>query len=560
MKLKFLLLLILVNFCVKSFGQKKTMTETETDKKYIKLINKVNDKKTQASKKKYLDSLIKVTKKEKKYQYLFFCYHTHGLIRDDELALTYYDSILELSKLYSFEDQFYPRDAYQAKGDFFFQKRYYKRALSNFLKVSEYAKKYNDKLVEFNVRQSIGFVKRITGDFKDAVRLQKKNLAYASSKKGDSMSYLKSLMSLANIYNDMKLPDSSMVYNKLGINESKKLKLKTYLNHFSLNSGISFYLKNQYQKAIDTIEKFIPYYEKFKSKRNLDFAYYYCGEAYLKINNHEKAINYFKKTDTLFEKKGNMYPIMRTNFVRLVDYYKKKKDYNHHLKYLNKLIRFDSILYSQNIYLNKELINKYDIPKIQSEKKVVLKEMKRNKRISFFVILSISTILFIAFLLLFFQSKQKAKYKKRFHEIIKQHETEKKQSNLQKKKTSNVPDEIVENILLSLNKFEEKNQFIMRDITLVLLAKKLNTNSNYLSKVINTYKEKNFTNYINELRIEYAIEKMKTDVTFRKYTIKAIALDVGFKSSDSFSKAFLKQKEIKPSYFLRELLKKNPLH
>ena len=558
MKIKFLLLLILVNFYTKSFGQINNMTET--DKKYIKLINKVNDKKTLVSKSKYLDSLIKITKKEKAYRYLFVCYDTHASIKNDELTLIYCDSIIELAKRYSFEDQFYPRDAYQTKGDFFYHKRNYKRALLNFLKVSEYAKKYNDEFVTYRTNRNIALIKRISGDFKNAIELQKQNLIYTYSKKTDTAKYLSTLVSLANIYNDMKLPDSSMIYNKLGIKESKRFKQKKYINHFSLNNGISLYLKNQYQNAIDSIEKYIPYYEKLKSKRNLSFAYYYCGEAYLKTSDYKKAIDYFKKTDTLFEKRGNMYPIMRTNFVKLVNHYKKEKDYKNHLLYLNRLIEFDSILYSQNIYLNKELINKYDIPKIKTEKRTVLKEMKRNKRISFFVILSISTILFIVFLLLFFQSKQKTKYRKRFHEIIKQHETEKEQPNLHKKKTSNIPDEIVENILLSLNKFEEKNQFITSDITLALLAKKINTNSNYLSKVINIYKEKNFTNYMNELRVEYAIKKMKTDTTFRKYTIKAIALDVGFKSSDSFSKAFLKQKGIKPSYFLRELLKNSSLN
>ncbi len=557
MKIKFALLLILTIYYSEGFGQIKKMTKT--DKRFISLIRKVSKIKTLQAKTNYLDSLAELAKEEKEYRYILGCYHAQALIRNNESKLNYCDSVIELSKLYSYEDQFFPRDAYQTKGLFFYGKKDYKRALFNFLKVDQYAKKYQDEYSIYKTRKNIGFIKRISGDFKQAIDLYKQNLKFAYSRNIDTVRYLNTLTSIANVYNDMKLPDSAMLYNEIGIRDSKKFKQISELNHFSLNNGISFYLKHQYQKAIDTIEKYIPYYEGLKSKQNLEFAYYYCGEAYLKKENYDKALYYLKKTDTLFENKGNLYPVIRTNFVRLVNYYKQKKDYQNHLLYLNKLIRFDSILYSQNIYLNKELINKYDIPKIQLEKKAVLKEMYENKRNSVFIIISISIILVIVCLLLFLQAKQKLQYKKRFNKIIEHQKTEQKVTKTHTKNTLAVPDEIVSNILDSLDLFEKNQEFTKSNITLVSLAKKCNTNSNYLSKVINNYKEKKFTNYLNELRVEYAINKMKTDNIFRKYTIKAIALEVGFKSSDSFSKSFFKLKGIKPSYFLKELLKNNKL-
>ena len=89
--------------------------------------------------------------------------------------------------------------------------------------------------------------------------------------------------------------------------------------------------------------------------------------------------------------------------------------------------------------------------------------------------------------------------------------------------------------------------------TLRSLAKDFNTNTNYLSKIINHNKNSSFSNYINSLRIEHIIEILKTNSSIRKYTIKAIADEAGFSNSESFSKAFYKSKGIKPSYFIREM-------
>ncbi len=85
------------------------------------------------------------------------------------------------------------------------------------------------------------------------------------------------------------------------------------------------------------------------------------------------------------------------------------------------------------------------------------------------------------------------------------------------------------------------------------MAKSFGTNSTYLSKVINLKKDKNFSQYINDLRIDYTIHLLKENPRIRKYTIKAIASECGFKSAESFSKGFYKKYGIYPSYYLKQL-------
>jgi AraC-like DNA-binding protein len=544
--------LFLTLIFVSKANSQKTLDKAEL--RFINLINGVNNVEGIKSKLDYLDSIKQLARDDKNYKHLFTCYAAKAILDKNENQLFYADSIIDLCKYYNYEGELYPKDAYDIKGDFFFFQRDYKRALKNYLIFLDYSKKYNDRYSVYESNRNIAHIKRITGDYNQAVKLQKENLNYILNENFDTINYLTTLVSLANVYNDMKLPDSSIHYNELGIKESLRFGKKKYFNHFSLNNGISLYLKEDFAKAIDSIEKYTTYFEKTKTKRNLSFAYYYCGKAHLMEGNVLEAINYFKKTDTIFMEKGNLYPVLRKNYVFLVNHYKRKKDLKSHLLYLNRLIKLDSILYSQDIYLNKELINKYDIPKLKKEKETVLKEMihKKNQLRAFLVFIVLSLFSIIWFLLK--QIKLKKLYKKRFLEIL---ERNKNNQSIKSKKTTsiNIPQEIIDDVLSDLEQFEKSFGFTNKNLTLNSLSKEMSTNTNYLSRIINHYKGRNFSKYINGLRIGYAIDRMENDSVFRKYTIKAISSEAGFKSAESFSKAFYKLKGIKPSYFLTELIK-----
>ena len=107
-----------------------------------------------------------------------------------------------------------------------------------------------------------------------------------------------------------------------------------------------------------------------------------------------------------------------------------------------------------------------------------------------------------------------------------------------------------------LNVFEQKKGYLNGELTLIDLAKEFETNYSYLSRVINLHKNKNFSHYMNDLRIEHAIDKIQKDAKFRRYTIKAIANEVGFNTTETFSKSFYKKTGMYPSFFLREIEKR----
>lgn len=114
-------------------------------------------------------------------------------------------------------------------------------------------------------------------------------------------------------------------------------------------------------------------------------------------------------------------------------------------------------------------------------------------------------------------------------------------------------EEITKTILKRLQQFEQNKGFLNSGISVHNLAKQIQTNSKYLSKTINIHKGKKFTTYINDLRIQYAKDRLTQDTTFRKYTIASIAVEIGFNTPHTFSNAFYKHTNMHPSDFIKQL-------
>jgi AraC-like DNA-binding protein len=138
-------------------------------------------------------------------------------------------------------------------------------------------------------------------------------------------------------------------------------------------------------------------------------------------------------------------------------------------------------------------------------------------------------------------------------------DTDKKEEVINNKpeaKPLEIPKEKEDLILQKLEKFEAGNKFISKDMSLAQLASFFETNTKYLSEVINKHKGKNFNLYINSLRIKYIVKKLKTDPTYLNYKVSYLAQESGFSSHSSFATVFKNITGISPNVFV-ELLKKD---
>lgn len=118
---------------------------------------------------------------------------------------------------------------------------------------------------------------------------------------------------------------------------------------------------------------------------------------------------------------------------------------------------------------------------------------------------------------------------------------------------SSLQKQAADKIYVDLNRLMESGRvFKNAELSLAQLARELETHPNNLSQVINTYENKSFYDYINNLRIQ----EFKTIVALpenRNYTLLSLAFECGFNSKTSFNRNFKKITGQSPSEFLKEM-------
>ncbi|MBP5619341.1 MAG: AraC family transcriptional regulator [Bacteroidaceae bacterium] len=113
--------------------------------------------------------------------------------------------------------------------------------------------------------------------------------------------------------------------------------------------------------------------------------------------------------------------------------------------------------------------------------------------------------------------------------------------------------EMVENMYQEIMaKFIVEKKYRDADYNAQKLADELNTNTRYISAVINLRYQDNYSQMVNEFRIKDAMYLLK-DKHSQKMTMEEIALTVGFSNRQSFYAAFYKRLGITP----REYRQKN---
>lgn len=104
-----------------------------------------------------------------------------------------------------------------------------------------------------------------------------------------------------------------------------------------------------------------------------------------------------------------------------------------------------------------------------------------------------------------------------------------------------------ETLMLEVVEYVQKN--FTRGITLQTLSKALGYNYHYLSRYISKTLQMPFNQYLNEHRIEYAVELLLQG----KHSITDIAMLSGFASIRTFNNAFQNKYSMPPSQYVKKL-------
>jgi len=462
------------------------------------------------------------------------------------------------------------------KAILFYNNYYYKDALSLYLESLSLAKELKDSSIKNNINVFIALIKQGTGKEQEALTIFKKR--YLSEKDSKEQALLE--FYLAECFNQLKHIDSASIYIERGLQKSINnkdveleihfinLKGKNRFHQNDFNTADRLY-KSALTKARDISNEFLEASIQLniarlnQQKGNITLSNSILKSLLVKTNEHspEELAEYYKLFAENYKKLDST---ELSNF-----YYEKYITKNNDIN--NK--KFKTV----------ENLHKIDLEKVNTEK-----EIEKQHKI-YLIILAISLVLL---LIIFFirSKKQKRKEHLRFEELmlkINDFETSQEQEKTikhpattneelildteekeierdieelamvddldKKSEVFEIKDEKVTEILEKLNKLEDKQYFLKQECTLHNVAKKLKTNTAYLSRIINNELNKSFSTYINELRINYAILELKNNSRLRAYSTKAIAEEMGYKSSDSFTKYFKAATGITPTVYIKKV-------
>ena len=119
-------------------------------------------------------------------------------------------------------------------------------------------------------------------------------------------------------------------------------------------------------------------------------------------------------------------------------------------------------------------------------------------------------------------------------------------------KTSSLTDEGKELLLGRIRRvMRTPSEFCQDDFTIDKLAALVNSNTKYVSQVINETLGKNFNTFLNEQRINEVCKRLVDTKNNGNKTNEAIAEEVGFKSRSHFIRTFKKITGLTPTQYQR---------
>lgn len=516
---------------------------------------------------------ISKSKKEQNNEALFYAYRYASMSSNYPSNINYADSALTTAKKSQIKKIVI--DAYLNHGNINMAEEFYEKALDDILIANKLSQESGNEYIFNKTIYYIAQNKIYLGQYEDAkkellicLKFFKANLHNKSSLgKNYEMYYIYSLMSL--IDSNTKL--GQFAENKILLKEAfdyiKLNKLDQYLPYFISSEGTNAYYSKDYSTAISKLSEAIRLYN---DQWTHNTEVFYLGLSYWHIGKEQLAIKYLEEIDKHYEKTKKLDPQFRSAYEILIKYYNSTGDTKKQLEYINKLMFLDRSYEKNYKYLYQRIVKEYDTKKLVAEKNRIENTLQKQRIIFAAIFLSLLTgFLFFGFRIY----REKQNYKKRFEEIIARQNSNEDHTekvitfengiaNTPKfdyefyNKIPGLNPIFVENILKQLETFEKEEKFLDPQISQKTLSEELGTNSTYFSKIINTYKGKNFTLYINDLRLDYIIDRLKNDVKYINLDVKELAAIAGFSSTDNFSDNFRRKFDLKPSVFIKMMKEK----
>ena len=466
------------------------------------------------------------------------------------------------------------------------------------IKICEESK--NERLLA-RFYKNIGNIYNIYQDLPLAINYYKKGLKLAN--KHQCMDVKARLLSnLTTTYTNLNDLENAEKYYQELLDFPYTDSIKTYNNYF--NQALIYVTSNRYQEAVEPFRKAGKY--ALETKLEPQYVTSAIGDLailYQKLNQIDSALYYFHKNEEYTQKERIPYYYISTlkHLTFLYDSIGDKDKSNYYRQ--RQLVLSDSILNqekynnlknAQTVYeleKNYKKINSLTIDKAQKEA-MVAKQRRTILLISFgLCLLIVITVyiyhekkkLFVAYTDLYRKNKELASSEQTLralrneneqHLLLLQQMLQNAHSSAEEKTVTDAAEQTTtagteqelkrecrtESAATQIEQkkellkqityiMEETDKFCDIDFTLEHLASLVNSNSKYVSQIINETYKKNFRTFVNEYRIKQACVRLADQKNYGHLTIQAIGESVGYKSRTNFSEIFKKITGLPPALY-----------
>ncbi len=423
----------------------------------------------------------------------------------------------------------------------------YEQALNHYLNALKICEKYNLIKQKAHTYNNIGALFFLQSKYDDALsffELSLKTEIIAENEQGKAQSY----ENIGIIHKKLSRFDKAESFYLDAFEIYKNLQDSVSIAGIFHNLGELFLIQKKYSKAL---EFFISAFEIEKKTKYLESQCYTLNslsETYLAIKNYNKAEELCRQSLTLSEnikfidQKKYSYELFskimeeKSDFSSALLYYKLFKQLN------------DSIFNTDKDQKFEELHVKYQTEKKENTIARQNAELANEKnKLLFVIILSFIFVGFSIALSIFHYRKMRA------YKTLVQLNIEIAEKNLPLA-TKIKPIDSDNETFIAIRKqlsdlMETEKPYLKNNFSIDDLADALETNSKYISKIINDYCGSNFSTYINKRRIEYA-RTLLLNPDYDNLTLQAVAEMSGFGNRATFINAFKKYTGVTPSYFL----------
>jgi len=334
---------------------------------------------------------------------------------------------------------------------------------------------------------------------------------------------------------------------------SKKYSLIAYsyiiLANEYLKSGNQNLAQDYYLKALDIhANKPVPLVEKVVLLNELGYFYYNQKEYDKAVSYAEQGLNLEKRASFPQLRKG-LFEILSKSYLEL----HKTEDSK---KYLALYTALNDSISSVDRKALTNTISQQDQQYLNNA----------NNQMMLYVGLILALIIFGVIFFVYYKKKKQIQIQK-IEAVLKRLKEKQDSATLESLKANELKvlpkeedvllmsPEAEEKLLEKLYDFEKKQLYLERKVSLPYVAATIETNTKYLSYIIKRHKGKDFNKYINDLRIDYIVQKINDDPTYRQYKINVLAEEAGFSSHSKFATIFKANVGSSPSEFIKYLHK-----